>query len=411
MLSSGWIWRYRDLSTFRWGAPGGDPDLQGATWHEFPDAVAWLESTGAHLLARATTNARTDGIHVDPRQAIDTLLARLPSGTLRSNCRVGAVTRLADDRLSIDCRSSDDVATLEVDAVVVAGGGYAGDLARVAEQAELAPATPTAWLRRSAGTSDGTTQRAVLALGADWHGDSGACYARAMPAGIDVAPADFVRASQVYAAHATMLDSIGAVVAREPHDWSDSRVTWQLARRGGAGWLLVDAAGLAAPTPYGTIADAVAIARELGATVLDGAPAGDGLLDQLSERVGSELPDDGAASRARAAQIAVQVCAGITHSHGGIRIDATATPMPTLGVDGDAVRWLRQHVRVVGVDAGGIATGGYGSGLAQALTLGRIAARTLLTPAGGAVRPQASATALRTSPSPPQTGSPARDLR
>ena len=60
----------------------------------------------------------------------------------------------------------------------------------------------------------------------------------------------------------------------------------------------------------------------------------------------------------------VEVVAGITTTLGGLRADATAAAAPG--------GWP------AGPDGGGIATGGYASGLAAALVLGRIAARSAL---------------------------------
>jgi aspartate oxidase len=54
--------------------------------------------------------------------------------------------------------------------------------------------------------------------------------------------------------------------------------------------------------------------------------------------------------------VAVRVAAAITHTVGGLRVDTRGRT----GVEG---LWA------AGADAGGIATGGYASGLAQALVL------------------------------------------
>jgi succinate dehydrogenase/fumarate reductase flavoprotein subunit len=58
------------------------------------------------------------------------------------------------------------------------------------------------------------------------------------------------------------------------------------------------------------------------------------------------------------------VAAAVTHTQGGIRINLDAT---VAGVEG---------LFAAGADVGGISTGGYSSGLAAALVLGRIAAET-----------------------------------
>jgi predicted oxidoreductase len=65
------------------------------------------------------------------------------------------------------------------------------------------------------------------------------------------------------------------------------------------------------------------------------------------------------------------VHAAVTHTLGGLRIDDRAR---VLGDDGVPVAGLY----AAGADAGGIFTGGYGSGLAAALVYGRIAAEELV---------------------------------
>jgi predicted oxidoreductase len=59
---------------------------------------------------------------------------------------------------------------------------------------------------------------------------------------------------------------------------------------------------------------------------------------------------------------AVRVIASITHTIGGLQVDERAR------VRGAGDLWA------AGVDAGGVATGGYASGLAQALVQGLVAA-------------------------------------
>jgi hypothetical protein len=59
----------------------------------------------------------------------------------------------------------------------------------------------------------------------------------------------------------------------------------------------------------------------------------------------------------------VRVRAAVTHTYGGVRVDTKAC--------------AAGGVWVAGVDAGGIANGGYASGLAQALVLGLVAAESV----------------------------------
>ena len=60
----------------------------------------------------------------------------------------------------------------------------------------------------------------------------------------------------------------------------------------------------------------------------------------------------------------METVAGVTTTLGGLRVDEQAR--------------VATGVFACGADAGGIATGGYASGLAAALVLGRIAARAAL---------------------------------
>jgi len=69
--------------------------------------------------------------------------------------------------------------------------------------------------------------------------------------------------------------------------------------------------------------------------------------------------------RALIISVVMTIVAGVTTTLGGLRIDAHAQVAP--------------GVFAAGHDAGGVATGGYASGLAAALVLGRVAAESALS--------------------------------
>ena len=76
-----------------------------------------------------------------------------------------------------------------------------------------------------------------------------------------------------------------------------------------------------------------------------------------AERAGAPVERDGGT-------VTVETVAAITTTLGGLRIDPRGRAAP--------------GVYAAGHDAGGISTGGYSSGLAAALVLGRIAAESAL---------------------------------
>ena len=66
LLSSGVVWRHRTLDEFRAECPGGrPPPCSARVVDELDDALAWLESLGAPVLARETGNTRTVGWRFD----------------------------------------------------------------------------------------------------------------------------------------------------------------------------------------------------------------------------------------------------------------------------------------------------------------------------------------------------------
>ena len=87
----------------------------------------------------------------------------------------------------------------------------------------------------------------------------------------------------------------------------------------------------------------------------------------VEPRLGLDLP---ASDKLRRPPfVAVRVQAAVTHTIGGLRVDARAR---VLDGDADPIPGLL----AAGADVGGISAGGYASGLAGALVLGLVAAET-----------------------------------
>jgi hypothetical protein len=216
--------------------------------------------------------------------------------------------------------------------VVLATGGFPA-----AEQLLRRHVTPEAGelVLRAApgGTGDGL--RLGLEAGGRLSAGVDEVYGRNMPAPpARVEPDGFVPLAQLYARHAEVTNAQGD--RYECRTWSEIDVLqWTVRQPRARAWFRVPEAAFGERVGARTVGEMVEAAAAAGAPV---------------ER------DEGA--------VTVETVAGVTTTLGGLAIDAHARVAP--------------GVFACGSDAGGVATGGYSSGLAAALVLGRIAARAAL---------------------------------
>jgi len=316
LLSSGVVWRHRSLEAFREECPEGDATLQARVVEELDGALDWLESLGAPVVTRETGNPRTVGRRFDTRGLTDALVRASGEVRLREPFR---------------------------GAQILATGGFA---ARLAGQRGL--------LLRANPWSEGDGLAYALERGADLSSGMDEFYGRNLPAAV---PEElYVDAAQLYGSRALVLDGDGfEFFAGEPA-WSETDLVQATARLpDGAAWYVIDDRTLRHQVRDRTVADLVALARKAGGDVR---PAGE---------LPFELPPS--PKLVEPPFLAVRVLASVTHTIGGLRIDDAAR---VLREDGTPVGGLY----AAGADAGGIFTGGYGSGLAAALVFGRIAAET-----------------------------------
>jgi fumarate reductase flavoprotein subunit len=310
LLSSGFVWRYREWERFRAECPRGEPKLQRLVWERLDGDLAWLESLGAPVVARETGNPLTTGVRFDPDGLVRALAGH--AGEIRLRDRV--------ERLPEDVP------------VVLATGGFQGDRALVRRY--VTPEADALVLRANpCSTGDGF--RLGLERGARPSTGLDEFYGRNLAAARQISPADFIRLSQLYARFATVRNARGE--RYEPRTWSEIDVVQWTARQPGArAWYEVPEAALGERVRERTVGEMVAAAERAGASV---------------ER--------------RDANVVVEVVAGITTTLGGLVVDAGAR-----AADG---------LYAAGADVGDISTGGYSSGLAAALVLGRVAAEAALS--------------------------------
>jgi succinate dehydrogenase/fumarate reductase flavoprotein subunit len=270
LLSTGFVWRYRDWAGFREECPRGDEKLQRLIYERLDDDLAWLESLGVSVVARETRNPITVGARVDPVQAIEALARR--AGEIRLgeplNDRPGAPT-------------------------VLATGGFQGD--RELVRRYVTPEAESLVLRAN-GWSTGDGLRIALAGGASLTEGMDEFYGRNLAATAgQISAEEFVHLQQLYALHADAI--VNERSERfEPRHWAEVDVVQWTARQPGArAWYHVRESALAERVRDRTVGEMIEAARAAGAPV---------------ER--------------RHGKVAVQVAAAITTTLGGIRIDERA---------------------------------------------------------------------------------------
>jgi succinate dehydrogenase/fumarate reductase flavoprotein subunit len=313
-LSSGVIWRHRDFDRFRADCPAGDERLQARLFQRLDGDLRWLEALGAPVSERATGNPLTIGVRFDPERLTAALVSAANGADAAVRCEA-ALTELPDD------------------APVVLGTGGFGANRELLHEHVTAEADHVFIRAAPGGTGDGL--RLGVAAGGEVSRGIDQVYARLMPAPpARIEPADLVHLSQLYAAHATVTNESGE--GYSTHTWSEIDVAQWAARQPRArAWLTVGRDRLGERVRERSVGEMVDAAEVAGAPV---------------RRDGDD--------------VTVETVAGITTTLGGLAIDTHAEVVP-----GEFC---------CGADAGGIATGGYASGLAAALVFGRIAARAAL---------------------------------
>jgi len=317
LLSSGVIWRYRELERFYRECPGGQPALQRTIHDRLDGDLGWLESLGAPALARETGNEITSGVRFDTRAMTDAL------------ARAGADIRLGEPLRSVPS----DVP------VVLATGGFQGDRSLV--KRFITPQADALVLRANRWSS-GDGLKLAVAAGAGLTTGMDEFYGRNLPAPpARIGERDLVTLAQIYARHAIVENARGERYAART--WSEIDVVqWTARQPDGRAWYRVADAALGERVRDRTVSEMVEAARRAGGRV---------------DRRGRET--------------VVEVVAGITTTLGGLRTDERAR---VLDEGGNAVPGLF----ACGADVGGSSTGGYSSGLAAALVMGRIAAENAL---------------------------------
>jgi len=393
VYSSGYIWSYVDLPTFRREAPGGDSVLQRLILEHLGSCLTWLEGEGGRLHSRETGNPLTFGARFDPEKTASALVERLDAsgGELLTDTAFEAL--LDDDAgrvTGVLVRSAGGLRDYDAGAVILASGGFAGDPELVGRHIVGGPGRMRV---RAHPRSTGDGFRAALRKGALASAGLDEFYGRNLPASpAKFTPEQFVEVSQLYGRYAVAINGRGERYADEGADWSETALTRATAHQPGLyAWYVLDATGLEGLVRERSVKEMVETARSTGGIVIQAASLTQ-LADKLAEQgvpreaslrtvkeynaaiAAGEVPSPprtGSAVTLRVPPfVAVKVAPSITHTVGGLTVDAGCRvlraederPIPGL--------------YAAGVDVGGVSVGGYTSGLASAVVFGKTAAES-----------------------------------
>src|SRR5215207_7337582 len=392
VYSSGYVWSYKDLQTFREEAPGGDETLQRLILDRLGTGLIWLEDVGAPVLSRETGNPLTIGARFEPSPTVTALSDRIAASGGRVFLGAALESLAWDARGHVEgvrVVSGGESWTEEADAVILASGGFAASPELVGRHIVKGEGRMRV---RAHPWSTGDGFLAALAAGARASAGLDEFYGRNLPAPpADFPPERFVEVSQLYGRYAVAVNASGERYADEAADWSETALTRATAHQPGPyAWYVLDARGLEGRVRERIAKEMVETARSTGGTVIEAASLTE-LADRLAERgvpretflstleeynaaaAGGDLspPRSGHAWPLRVPPfVAVKVAPSITHTVGGLAVDTGCRVLR--GTDGRPIPGLY----AAGVEVGGVSVGGYTSGLASALVFGGTAAQS-----------------------------------
>ena len=404
VYSSGYVWSYKDLHTFRREAAGGDIALQRLILKRLKPDLDRLEELGAPVLTRETGNPLTFGARFDPERTVATLAHHVTAsgGRILLRTALGGLVEGPGDRIGgVRVISGGEARTKRADAVILASGGFGGNANLVRRHIIRGPGSMRL---RANPWSTGDGFLAALKIGARASAGLDEFYGRNLPASpAEFSPEEFVEVSQLYGRYAVAINRKGERYADEAADWSEAALTRATARQPGLrAWYALDAEGLGQRVRDRPVEEMVATARRVGGIVVQ-AKSLEGLAEELAERnlprtnVWRTLSEYNAAvTGGRSGElspprshpavlvrvpplVAVEVAPAITHTIGGLAVDKNCRVLSRK--DGRPVPGLY----AAGVEVGGVSVGGYTSGLAAALVFGAVAAESAASDGGASV--------------------------
>jgi succinate dehydrogenase/fumarate reductase flavoprotein subunit len=396
-ISGGYVWTLPAVELYDQIVPHGDRNLGRILVEDFTTGLEWLE---AH---RVRLGPPQDGLgpermgrgrRIDPDSvsgAVRPLLEAFQEAGGEVRCRTAAlkVDQDLDGSVSgVVCRSNGKTSTLRAVSVVIATGGFQGDMEMMTRH--VSPWAEYALLRSSP-TCVGDGIRMALTAGASVSKGMNSVYGHVMAAEpIEMDPAAFRAMTQFYVENCILLNLAGVRFVDESR--ADAVCGIALLQQPQArGFIVFDEVRHSTKVmdpfvPDAERTDPVQLIRSSGGTVHQANTLA-GLCAQLEpygvpRKVAQQTIEDFdvAGRRGDASALPVQrqrdihVCstppfyavpvrAGVTFTEGGVRVNAQCA---ALDRDGRAVRGLY----VAGVDVGAVSNVGYAGGLSAALITG-----------------------------------------
>ena len=402
LYSSGYIWSYNDLQTYRREAPSGDPVLQGLVLERLAGSLDQLEEIGGVVLTRETGNPRTFGARFKPGRTVADLVESIVAsgGKIFSRTALGGLVRDSEGRvIGARVSSGEGERTEAADAVVLASGGFAANPELVGRYIVQGPGEMRI---RAHPQSTGDGFLAAREAGARASAGLDEFYGRNLPAApAKFSPDEFVEVSQLYGRYAVAINENGERYTDEAADWSETALTRSTARQPSLhAWYILDSNALKRKVRERTVEEMVETARRAGGGVFEA-----GSLEVLANRLAERgVPRENvlhtldaynaAVSKGEAGElspprsdpavsvevppfVAVEVAPTITHTVGGLAVDGGCRVLR----ETDGLPLPRLYA--AGVEVGGLSTGGYTSGLASALVFGEVAAESAVEDVSG----------------------------
>src|ERR671911_1581033 len=284
LLSSGYVWSYRNMATYCREAPGGDIVLQKQLLDRLGSSLGWLESAGGVLLARETGNPLTFGARFDPEQTVAALAERILASGAEILTGTALETLTEDEGRITGVRAFSPRRKIDyaADAVILASGGFAANPELVGRYIIRGPGRMRV---RAHPRSTGDGFLAALDHGALASAGLDEFYGRNLPAApAEFPPERFVEVSQLYGRYAVAVNAGGERYADEGADWSETALTRATAHQPGLyAWYVLDARGLEGRVRERTAKEMVEMAKSTGGTVIEAVSLKE-LADRLAER-------------------------------------------------------------------------------------------------------------------------------